>query len=161
MEEVDKEIGTLLDNYIKKLEESKSNSQEQSIENQHLDNDFNRLGENVIIPVMNKYYTVFRDRGFGAVIIREGVTFPDEPPRQSIVFSFNQKKSPNSEFMPPVLPALKFVEENKKIAIYENKFDASGLGCCTKEGVYEIHQITEPFVNGKLSDFFKSFFNTD
>jgi hypothetical protein len=62
---------------------------------------------------------------------------------------------------PALIPSLKFVAENRKIAIYENKFDASGLGSSGKEGAYETYQITESFVSDKLSNFFKTSFNRD
>ena len=37
----------------------------------------------------------------------------------------------------------------------------SGLGCSVMEGTYEIHQITESFINGKLKDFLISLFNRE
>ena len=48
MEDIDKEVGALLDNYNKKFEETKINRQERLKENQDFKNTFNQLAESVI-----------------------------------------------------------------------------------------------------------------
>lgn len=157
MEDIDKELGPLLDNYSKKFEEIKLNKQKQIKENQDFKNGFNQLVENVIIPEMNKYYLVFVDRGFGASILRSSISHEAGHQPQSITLCFSDKRSS----YPDLLPAIKFVAEDRKISVYENKFDISGLGCSSKEGIYETYQITESFVKEKLSSFFKALFSKE
>jgi hypothetical protein len=161
MEHIDKELGTLLDNYLEKFEVSQLSRQKQLKENQHFKNDFNKLVENVIIPEMNHYYTFLEDRGIGAAIIRSSLLHEAGHQGQSIILSFSYKKSLYHEFTLLISPSIKVVTENRKIAIYENKFDASGVGCCAREGVYETSQITESFVKEKLSNFFKTLFKRE
>jgi hypothetical protein len=94
---------------------------------------------------MNKYCQFLGRKGFRTSIFHE-------PGHQVMVLSFSYKESS----YPEIAPALKFAAENRKISIYESKFGPSGSGCSGKEGTYETYQITESFVEEKLSNFFKS-----
>jgi valyl-tRNA synthetase len=142
MEDVEKELGPLFDNYIKKYENSKVKRYNQLSKNLNFKSVFNQLVKNVIEPVMHKYNELVKKKGFTTSISHEA--------GHQVTLRFTVEKSLDSE----LLPAIKFVAENRKISIYENKFDPYGLGCTSKEGTYETYQITESFVNEKLSKFF-------
>jgi hypothetical protein len=162
MEDLVKELGPLIDNYVKKFEGSKVKKRDQLNENEGFKNRFTQLVENIIMPQMNKYYTLFEDGGFGVAIIRTNILHEAGHQIQPIIsLTFSYKKSSYSEFIQAAVPSLWFVAENRKIAIYENKFDNSGLGSSGKEGAYEANQITESFVRDKISNFFKTLFNKD
>lgn len=116
--------------------------------------------ENVIIPEINKYYLVFENTG-SVLLYYVPPVYYTKWDMKPIALSFSLNKSSYSEFMPSLIPSLKFVAENKKITIYENKFDASGLGRATLEGTYDIDEISGTFVKEKLSNFFKALFSTE
>ena len=155
MEDIDKEVGALLDNYNKKFEETKINRQERLKENQDFKNTFNQLAESVIKHEMTKYVQLLEKKGFITSIFHE-----TGHQIGSITLIFSYRGSSYPEFIPPIIPvlkpALKFATQNRKISVYENKFGPSGSGCSSKEGTYETYQITESFVMEKLSNFFKS-----
>ena len=100
---------------------------------------------------MNKYAQLLDKKGFRSSIFHES--------GHQIGLCFSYKKSSYSEFIPPLIPTLKFAAENGKVSVYEYKFGPSGFGYSSKEGSYETDQITASFVEEKLSNFFKSLFD--
>jgi hypothetical protein len=146
MEDIENELGHLIDKYIKKYEESQQKNQEGLKENEHI---FNQLVENTIEPVMSKYSKLVKKKGFITSILHEA-----GHQLLSVTLRMYYKKPLNST----LLPAIKFVWENRKISIYENKFDPFGLGCSVIEGTYENYQITESFVDDKVSKFLTALF---
>ena len=146
MEDIENELGHLIDKYIKKYEESQQKNQEGLKENEHI---FNQLVENTIEPVMSKYSKLVKKKGFITSILHEA-----GHQLLSVTLRMYYKKPLNST----LLPAIKFVLENRKISIYENKFDPFGLGCSVIEGTYENYQITESFVDDKVSKFLTALF---
>jgi hypothetical protein len=155
MEDIDTELGALLDNYNNKFEKSGENHKRLE-ENQDIKNAFNALIENVIRPGMNKFSLMLSKKGFRCTIFHEA-----GHQIGSITMSLNYKKLDYTEIIPPVPPQIKFRIVNRQISITESKFDPSGLGCSVAEGTYGIHQITESFINGKLKDFLISLFNRE
>jgi len=142
MEDIENELGHLIDKYIKKYEESQQKNQEGLKEDEHI---FNQLVENTIEPVMSKYSKLVKKKGFITSILHEA-----GHQLLSVTLRMYYKKPLNSN----LLPAIKFAWENRKISICENKFDPFGLGCSVIEGTYENYQITESFVDDKVSKFF-------
>jgi hypothetical protein len=155
MEDIDEELGALLDNYNNKFEGSGENHKRLE-ENQAIRNAFNELVENVIRPGMNKFSLLLSKKGFRCSILHEA-----GHQIGSITMSLNYKKLAYTEFISAIPPQIKFRIENMKISINESKFDPSGLGCSVVEGTYDIHQITESFINSKLKDFLISLFNRE
>jgi hypothetical protein len=161
MEDIEKDLGPLIDNYIKKYEESNPKTEEWSNENENFKYTFNQLVENVIRPEMYEFYQFLDNKGFKSSIFHEcghqagSIT-------GLISLSFSYKESSN-EFAPAILPALKVGIKlpGRKISISESKFDPSGFGCTTLEGTYDIDEITRSFVKEKLSKFFKTLFTTE
>ena len=72
MEDIDKELGALLDNYNNKFEGSGDNVK-QLEENQDIKNAFNELVENIIRPGMNKFSLLLSKKGFRCSIFHESV----------------------------------------------------------------------------------------
>jgi hypothetical protein len=149
MADIEKELGPLLDNYNKKFEEKMTKRQEQVKDDQDFKNVFNQLVEDVIRPEMNKYCQLLEKKGLRSILHESG---------HQVILSFTYKEAAFSEFITSILPYLELRIENRKISIYESKFDPSGLGCSAREGIYEINQITKSFIKEKLSSFLKSLF---
>ena len=70
MEDIDKELAALLDQYNNKFEGSVENHKRLE-ENQDIKNAFNELVENVIRPGMNKFSLLLSKKGFRCSIFHE------------------------------------------------------------------------------------------
>jgi hypothetical protein len=104
MEDIEKELGPLIDNYIKRVEESTAKREKRSIENENFKNKFDQLVENVIRPEMYKISQLLVKRGFTSSILHESGHQVG-----SITLRFSYKESSSNEFIPALYPLVKAV----------------------------------------------------
>lgn len=158
MEEIDKDLATLLDIYNEKFEANKGQKEKKIKERDDFDIQFKKLIVNVIKPEMDNYkelLDLLDKKGLHSYIkIEPQFELEDRPPR--ITFTFSYKKSKHSSSS---LPSITLAAGNGKIELYENRIEPTGSGSSGREGSYEMAQITNAFVKELLSKFFKSLFN--
>jgi hypothetical protein len=157
MEDIEKELGPLLDNYNKKYEEFKNDSERKVKETNEFEGQFKTLINTVIRPEMEKYKQLLDKRGFSSLIkVEPEHGFENKSPKISLTFSYKKTKSYATSH-----PSITFSADGKTIRMYENKFDPGGSGGSGERGSFEINQITPELVREKLNDFLRSLFSRE
>jgi hypothetical protein len=158
MEDIEKELGPLLDTYNKKYEENKVTKQKKSEEIDDLKDRFNKLIEDVIKPEMNKFKGLLEKKGLTSSITVEPQNEWEKKQKDpSITFSFNYRNSSHSSKP----PSITFLGGSRTIDMFHQKWAPHGSGSAGKEESFNIDEITGDFIRSKMMGFFKELFDRE
>ena len=157
MEDIEKELGPLLDNYNQKYEEEKGNKEKEKQDSDDFKTAFRKLIENTIKPEMEKYKEFLKKKGLSASIIVEP-EYPSEIKDPKISFTFAYKHISRSQTSHP---SISFSASDNKITKYEMNYEPTGSGSSGDRGNYDIDQVTPSFVHKILNDFLKGLFSKE
>ncbi len=150
--EFGKNLGSYIDNFNMKLEESenKKEAAKQSLE--EFKKQFIVLTEHTIQPTIEKFKIFLQNKNQSCFMeLKTPLNIEDELP--SVVFEIRPPYKRNFAFEDH--PQLSFhLTKSQKIAVYSHKHMSSGWGTGF-EGEFDIDKITSEFIEKKILDLFK------
>ena len=155
MEDLEKELGTLIENFQKLVKDAKAKKLDSLREDEDLKKEFNNLSQHVIEPVMRKFESYLESKDVNSSVhIQSEIAVGKNP---SIEFSLHLKLTHESRY-----PNIKFSLSGEKISVRDDRL-------MSKDEVrqdmipefYDKEQITEEFIKERLVRLIKSCFDKD
>ncbi|HEY9490452.1 MAG TPA: hypothetical protein VIP56_00600 [Nitrososphaeraceae archaeon] len=155
MEDLEKELGPLIENFQNLVKDAKSKKLESLREDEDFKKEFNQLSKDVIEPVMRKFESYLESKDVNSSVHIQSQIVAGKNP--SIEFSLHLKLTHESRY-----PNIKFSSSGEKISVQEDRL-------MTKDEVsqdmipeyYDKELITEEFVKERLIRLIKSCFDKD
>ena len=150
MEDLEKELGPLIENFQKLLKDAKAKKLDSLREDEDLKKEFNNLSQHVIEPVMRKFESYLESKDVNSSVhIQSEIAAGKNP---SIEFSLHLKLTHESRY-----PNIKFSLSGEKISVQEDRL-------MSKDEVrqymipefYDKEQITEEYIKERLIRLIKS-----
>jgi hypothetical protein len=155
VEDLEKELGPLIENFQNLLKDAKARKLDSLREDEDLKNEFNELSQHVIEPVMRRFESYLESKDVNSnVDIQSEIVGKKSP---SIGFSLHLKLTHESRF-----PNIKFSLSGEKISVQEDRLMTKGeVNQDTVPQYYDKELITEEFVKERLIGLIKSCFDKD
>jgi len=155
MEDLEKELGPLIENFQNLVKDAKAKKLESLREDEDFKEEFNQLSKDVIEPVMRKFESYLDSKDVNSSVNIQSQIVAGKNP--SIEFSLHFKLTHESRY-----PNIKFSSSGEKISVQEERL-------MTKDEVsqdmipeyYDKELITEEFVKERLIRLIKSCFDKD
>ena len=155
MEDLEKELGPLIENFQNLVKDAKAKKLESLREDEDFKEEFNQLSKDVIEPVMRKFESYLDSKDVNSSVNIQSQIVAGKNP--SIEFSLHLKLTHESRYL-----NIKFSSSGEKISVQEERL-------MTKDEVsqdmipeyYDNELITEEFVKERLIRLIKSCFDKD
>ena len=155
MEDLDKELGPLIENFQNLVKEAKAKKLDVLRDNEDLKNEFNELSRHVIEPAMRKFVSYLESKDVNSSVDIQSEIVGEKNP--SIGFSLHLKLTHESRF-----PNIKFSLSGEKISVQEDRLMTKGeVNQDTILQYYDKELITVEFVKERLIRLIKSCFDKD
>ena len=155
MEDFEKELGPLIENFQNLMKDAKAKKLNALRENEDLKKEFNKLSQHVIEPVMRKFERYLASKDVNSSVHTQSEIVAGKNP--SIEFSLHLKLTHESKY-----PNVRFSLSGEKISVQEDRLMTIGevRQDLTPE-YYDKEQITEEFIKERLIQLIKSCFDKD
>ena len=155
MEDLEKELGPLIENFQTLVKNAKAKKFVSLREDEDLKNEFNKLSQQVIEPVMRKFKSYLESKDVNSTVHIQSEIVAEKNP--SIEFSLHLKLTHESRY-----PNIKFSLSGEKISVQEDRLMTKGeVRQDMIPEYYDKEQITEEFVKERLIRLIKSCFDQD
>lgn len=153
MEDLEKELGPLIENFQNLVKDAKAKKLDSLREDEDFKKEFNQLSMDVIEPMMRKFESYLKSKDVNSSVNIQSQIVAGKNP--SIEFSLHFKLTRESTY-----PNIKFSSSGKKILIQEERLMAKGeVRQDMMPEYYDNEQITEGFVKERLIRLIKSCFD--
>lgn len=155
MEDLDKELGQLIENFQNLVKEAKAKKLDALRDDEDLKNEFNELSRHVIEPAMRKFESYLESKNVNSSVDIQSEIVGEKNP--SIGFSLHLKLTHESRF-----PNIIFSLSGEKISVQEDRLMTKGeVNQDTILQYYDKELITGEFVKERLMRLIKSCFDKD
>ena len=155
MEDLDKELGPLIENFRNLVKEAKEKKLDALRDDEDLKNEFNEMSRRVIEPAMRKFENYLASKDVNSSVDIQSEVVGEKNP--SIGFNLHLKLTHQSRF-----PNIKFSLSGEKISVQEERLMTKGeVNQDTILQYYDKEVITEEFVKERLMRLIKSCFDKD
>ncbi len=155
MEDLDKELGPLIENFRNLVKEAKEKKLDALRDDEDLKNEFNEMSRRVIEPAMRKFENYLASKDVNSSVDIQSEVVGEKNP--SIGFNLHLKLTHESRF-----PNIKFSLSGEKISVQEDRLMTKGeVNQDTILQYYDKQVITEEFVKERLMRLIKSCFDKD
>ena len=155
MEDLDKELGPLIENFRNLVKEARAKKLEALRNDEGLKNEFKEMSRRVIEPAMRKFESYLESKDVNSSVDIQSEVVGEKNP--SIAFSLHLKLTHQSRF-----PNIKFSLSGEKISVQEERLMTKGeVNQDTILQYYDKEVITEEFVKDRLMRLIKSCFDND
>lgn len=155
MEDLDKELGPLIENFRNLVKEAKEKKLDALRDDEDLKNEFNEMSRRVIEPTMRKFENYLASKDVNSSVDIQSEVVGEKNP--SIGFNLHLKLTHQSRF-----PNIKFSLSGEKISVQEERLmTKGGVNQDTILQYYDKQVITEEFVKERLMRLIKSCFDKD
>lgn len=153
MEDLEKELGPLIENFQNLVRDAKEKKLDSLREDEDFKKEFNQLSKGVIEPVMRKFESYLQSKDvISSVNIQSQIVAGKNP---SIEFSLHFKLTHESKY-----PNIKFSSSGERISIEEDGLMAKGeVRQDMMPEYYDKEEITEEFIKERLIRLIKSCFD--
>ena len=153
MEDLEKELGPLIENLQNLVRDAKEKKLDSLREDEDFKKEFNQLLKGVIEPVMRKFESYLQSKDvISSVNIQSQIVAGKNP---SIEFSLHFKLTHESKY-----PNIKFSSSGERISIQEDGLTAKGeVRQDMMPEYYDKEEITEEFIKERLIRLIKSCFD--
>ena len=153
MEDLEKELGPLIENFQNLVRDAKEKKLDSLREDEDFKKEFNQLSKGVIEPVMRKFESYLQSKDvISSVNIQSQIVAGKNP---SIEFSLHFKLTHESKY-----PNIKFSSSGERISIQEDGLTAKGeVRQDMMPEYYDKEEITEEFIKERLIRLIKSCFD--
>ena len=153
MEDLEKELGPLIENLQNLVRDAKEKKLDSLREDEDFKKEFNQLSKGVIEPVMRKFESYLQSKDvISSVNIQSQIVAGKNP---SIEFSLHFKLTHESKY-----PNIKFSSSGERISIQEDGLTAKGeVRQDMMPEYYDKEEITEEFIKERLIRLIKSCFD--
>ncbi len=155
MEDLDKELGPLIENFRNLVKEAKEKKLDALRDDEDLKNEFNEMSRRVIEPAMRKFENYLASKDVNSSVDIQSEVVGEKNP--SIGFNLHLKLTHQSRF-----PNIRFSLSGEKISVQEDRLMTKGeVNQDTILQYYDKQVITEEFVKERLMRLIKSCFDKD
>lgn len=155
MEDLDKELGPLIENFRNLVKEAKEKKLDALRDDEDLKNEFNEMSRRVIEPTMRKFENYLASKDVNSSVDIQSEVVGEKSP--SIGFNLHLKLTHQSRF-----PNIRFSLSGEKISVQEDRLMTKGeVNQDTILQYYDKQVITEEFVKERLMRLIKSCFDKD
>lgn len=155
MEDLDKELGPLIENFRNLVKEAKEKKLDALRDDEDLKNEFNEMSRRVIEPAMRKFENYLASKDVNSSVDIQSEVVGEKNP--SIGFNLHLKLTHQSRF-----PNIRFSLSGDKISVQEDRLMTKGeVNQDTILQYYDKQVITEEFVKERLMRLIKSCFDKD
>ena len=155
MEDLEKELGPLIENFQNLVKDAKAKKLHSLREDEDSKKEFSKLSQHVIEPVMRKFESYLESKDVNSSVHIQSQIVAGKNP--SIEFSLHLKLTHESRN-----PNIKFSLSGEKISVQEDRLMTKGE---VRQGMtpeyYDNEQITEEFVKERLIRLIKACFDQD
>jgi hypothetical protein len=153
VEDLEKELGPLIENFQKLVKDAKAKKLDSLRDDEDFKKEFNQLSKDGIEPVMRKFESYLKSKDVNSSVNIQSQIVAGKNP--SIEFSLHFKLTHESRY-----PNIKFSSSGEKISIQEDRLMAKGeVNQDIMPEYYDKEQITEEFVKERLIRLIKSCFD--
>lgn len=155
MEDLDKELGPLIENFRNLVKEAKEKKLDALRDDEDLKNEFNEMSRRVIEPAMRNFENYLASKDVNSSVDIQSEVVGEKNP--SIGFNLHLKLTHQSRF-----PNIRFSLSGDKISVQEDRLMTKGeVNQDTTLQYYDKQVITEEFVKERLMRLIKSCFDKD
>ncbi|MGE5685115.1 MAG: hypothetical protein ACM3ZS_08220 [Nitrososphaerota archaeon] len=155
MEDLDKELGPLIENFRNLVKEAKEKKLDALRDDEDLKNEFNEMSRRIIEPAMRKFENYLASKDVNSSVDIQSEVVGEKNP--SIGFNLHLKLTHQSRF-----PNIKFSLSGEKISVQEDRLMTKGeVNQDMILQYYDKEVITEEFVKERLMRLIKSCFDKD
>lgn len=155
MEELEKELGPLIENFQNLVKGAKEKKIDSLREDEDFKKEFNQLSKDVIEPVMRKFESYLKSKDVNSSVNIQSQIVAGKNP--SIEFSLHLKLTYESRY-----PNIRFSLSGEKISLQEDRLTTKGeVSQDMIPEYYDKELITEEFVKERLIRLIKSCFDKD
>ncbi len=155
MEDLDKELGPLIENFRNLVKEAKEKKLDALRDDEDLKNEFNEMSRRVIEPAMRKFENYLASKDVNSSVDIQSEVVGEKNP--SIGFNLHLKLTHQSRF-----PNIRFSLSGEKISVQEDRLMTKGeVNQDTILQYYDKQVITEEFVKERLMRLIKSCFDKE
>jgi hypothetical protein len=155
VEDLDKELGPLIENFRNLVKEAKEKKLDALRDDEDLKNEFNEMSRRVIEPAMRKFENYLASKDVNSSVDIQSEVVGEKNP--SIGFNLHLKLTHQSRF-----PNIKFSLSGEKISVQEDRLMTKGeVNQDMILQYYDKEVITEEFVKERLMRLIKSCFDKD
>ncbi len=155
MEDLDKELGPLIENFRNLVKEAKEKKLDALRDDEDLKNEFNEMSRRVIEPAMRNFENYLASKDVNSSVDIQSEVVGEKNP--SIGFNLHLKLTHQSRF-----PNIRFSLSGEKISVQEDRLMTKGeVNQDTTLQYYDKQVITEEFVKERLMRLIKSCFDKD
>ncbi|HEU4468640.1 MAG TPA: hypothetical protein VFR61_06365 [Nitrososphaeraceae archaeon] len=155
MEDLDKELGPLIENFRNLVKEAKEKKLDALRDDEDLKNEFNEMSRRVIEPAMRNFENYLASKDVNSSVDIQSEVVGEKSP--SIGFNLHLKLTHQSRF-----PNIRFSLSGDKISVQEDRLMTKGeVNQDTTLQYYDKQVITEEFVKERLMRLIKSCFDKD
>ena len=153
MEDLEKELGPLIENFQNLVRDAKEKKLDSLREDEDFKKEFNQLSKGVIEPVMRKFESYLQSKDVNSSVNIQSQIVAGKNP--SIEFSLHFKLTHESKY-----PNIKFSSSGERISIEEDGLMAKGeVRQDMMPEYYDKEEITEEFIKERLIRLIKSCFD--
>ncbi|TLX89060.1 MAG: hypothetical protein E6K94_11130 [Thaumarchaeota archaeon] len=153
MEDLEKELGPLIENFQNLVRDAKEKKLDSLREDEDFKKEFNQLSKGVIEPVMRKFESYLQSKDVNSSVNIQSQIVAGKNP--SIEFSLHFKLTHESKY-----PNIKFSSSGERISIQEDGLTAKGeVRQDMMPEYYDKEEITEEFIKERLIRLIKSCFD--
>ena len=153
MEDLEKELGPLIENLQNLVRDAKEKKLDSLREDEDFKKEFNQLSKGVIEPVMRKFESYLQSKDVNSSVNIQSQIVAGKNP--SIEFSLHFKLTHESKY-----PNIKFSSSGERISIQEDGLTAKGeVRQDMMPEYYDKEEITEEFIKKRLIRLIKSCFD--
>ncbi len=154
MEDLEKELGPLIENFQNLVKDAKAKKLD-SLREEDLKKEFNKLSQHVIEPVMRKFESYLASKDVNSSVHIQSEIGAGKNP--SVEFSLHLKLTHESKY-----PNIKFSLSGEKISVQEDRMmTIDEVRQDMTPEYYDKEQITEEFIKERLIRLIKSCFDKD
>jgi hypothetical protein len=155
VEDLEKELGPLIENFQNLVKDAKAKKLDALREDEDLKKEFNRLSQHVIEPVMRKFESYLASKDVNSSVHIQSEIVAGKNP--SVKFSLHLKLTHESKY-----PNVKFSLSGEKISVQEERLmTVDEVRQDLTPEYYDKEQITEEFIKERLIRLIKSCFDKD
>lgn len=155
MEDLEKELGPLIDNFQKLVKDAKAKKLDALRDDEDLKKEFNKLSRYVIEPEMRKFESYLESKDINSSVHIQSETEARKNP--SVAFSLHLKLTHESKY-----PNIKFSLSGEKILVQEDRMMIVGqVRQDLPPEYYDKERITGEFIEKRLIRLIKSCFDKD
>lgn len=155
MEDLEKELGPLIENFQNLVKDAKAKKLDALREDEDLKKEFNKLSQDIIEPVMRKFESYLASKDVNSSVHIQSEIVAGKNP--SVEFSLHLKLTYESKY-----PNVKFSLSGEKISVQEERLmTVDEVRQDLTPEYYDKEQITEEFIKERLIRLIKSCFDKD